>query len=68
MWAKNAENVEELLRLDGRVQGVRLEFVAIDSILPEAQRRITLNATQIGREATVRTVYQHKGEHCMFIY
>lgn len=42
MWAKNAENVEELLRLDRRVQGVRLEFVAIDSISLEAQWRITL--------------------------
>lgn len=68
VWAKNDENVEELLRLDRRVQGVSLEFVAIDSILLEAQWRITLNVTQIGRADTVRTVYQHKGEHCIFIY
>lgn len=30
MWAKNSENVKELLRLNRSVQGVSLEFVAID--------------------------------------
>lgn len=49
MWAKNSENVEELLRLDQRVQGVRLEFVAIDSISLGAQWRITHNGTEIRR-------------------
>lgn len=49
------------------MQGVRLEFVAVDSILLEALRKITLNVTQIGRAAR-RTVYQHKGEHRTFIH
>ncbi len=53
MWAKNAENVQELLRLDRGAQGVRLESVAINSILLEAQRRMALNVTQIGSAATV---------------
>lgn len=70
VWAKNAENVEESLRLDRRVQGVRLEFVAIDSILVEAQWRITLNVTQIGRAAAVLYVQyiSNKGENRIFIY
>lgn len=33
MWAKNSENVKELLRLNHSVQGVSLEFVAIDRIV-----------------------------------
>lgn len=57
VWAKNAENVEELLRLDQQEQGVRLEFVAI---LLEAQWRVTL-VTQI-----VGTIYQLKSERCIF--
>lgn len=68
VWAKNAENVKELLRLDQRVQGVKLEFVAIDSISPQAQWRIISNGTQIDRTATVHTVYQHMGEHYPLIY
>lgn len=33
VWAKNSENVKELLRLNRSVQGVSLEFVAIDRIV-----------------------------------
>lgn len=48
LLAKNAENVKELLRLD-HMQGVRLELVAIDSVLLGESALRTLGITTILR-------------------
>ncbi len=45
----------------GECRGWDWNFFDIDSILLHVQRRITLNVTQIGRVATVCTVYQQQG-------
>lgn len=54
LWAKNAENEEELLRLDQRVQGAGTGIV--DNILLRVQWMIIPNVTQTERATTVQSI------------
>lgn len=54
LWAKNAENEEQLLRLDQRVQGAGTGIV--DDILLGVQRMIIANVTQTERAAAAGSI------------